>query len=63
MPRDINRIPKVLEEISKIWSQYPDLRLCQLIHGATGSDNFYLEDDVLLKKLSEFNKKTTLVSD
>lgn len=29
--RDPERIPKILNEIEKIWQQYPDLRLGQLI--------------------------------
>ena len=29
--RNPDRIPKILNEIQKIWQQYPDLRLGQLI--------------------------------
>lgn len=29
--RDPERIPKILNEIEKIWQQYPDLRLGQLV--------------------------------
>ena len=29
--RNPERIPKILNEIEKIWQQYPDLRLGQLI--------------------------------
>lgn len=51
--RDPTRIPVVLEEIRKAWSQSPDLRLCQLLSnvartsGWDDNDLFYLEDDQL----------------
>lgn len=48
--RDPKRIPKVLKEIEKSWSKYPDLRFCQWLHFITKLDDpFYLEDDELIK--------------
>ena len=51
--RDINRIDKVLDEISKIWKANPDLRLGQLILNITDNPNilYYVEDDELVKAL------------
>ena len=56
--RDPNRIKPMLELIEKIWTKYPDLRLCQLIEncippkGATHCI-YYVEDDILKEKLEE----------
>ena len=63
--RDANRIPKVLAELHKIWAQFPDLRLGQLIDNATAIaadsgvnlDLFYVEDEKLLDLLREFEKR------
>ena len=51
--RDVNRIDKVLDEISKIWKANPDLRLGQLILNITDNPNilYYVEDDELVKAL------------
>ena len=51
--RDPNRIPIILDEIRKIWEQYPDFRLGQLISNVF-SDPFYVEDDDLVRALKEF---------
>lgn len=51
--RDPNRIPIILDEIRKIWEQYPDFRLGQLISNVF-SDPFYVEDDDLVQALKEF---------
>ena len=51
--RDPARIPLILDAVRKAWEKNPDLRLGQLIMGATpaGKDTFSLEDDVLLQEL------------
>jgi uncharacterized protein YihD (DUF1040 family) len=53
--RDPERIPKILEEVEKIWMQNPDLRLGQLINnlGKDGSI-YYLEDEALMKRMRRF---------
>ena len=50
--RDSDRIDKILETIREIWKKYPDLRLTQLIGNCfPAGDNYYREDDELLKRL------------
>ena len=51
--RNPERIDKVLAEISKIWHQYPDLRLGQLIQNVW-SDPYYVEDDMLIESLEDY---------
>lgn len=55
--RDIERIDKILQEISEVWKRYPDLRFTQLIvnvMSARGSDLYYMEDERFIKILKEF---------
>lgn len=55
--RDIERIDKILQEISEVWKRYPDLRFTQLIvnvMSARGSDLYYMEDEKFIKILKEF---------
>ncbi len=56
-PRDPARISTVLTEVEKIWKENPDLRLGQLIVILTKSDPFYVEDDVVLKRIKEFRNE------
>jgi uncharacterized protein YihD (DUF1040 family) len=52
--RDPKRIDEVLELIRQIWKEKPDLRLTQLILNARDKyDPYYMEDDVLVKRLRE----------
>jgi len=57
--RDPARIPQILDLIEEIWTDHPDLRLCQLIGNcfpvsmSGSSDLYYVEDDKLAKKLKE----------
>ena len=52
--RDPARIEKVLSVIRNKWYERPDLRLGQLIVIANDNkDPFYMEDDILIKKLKE----------
>lgn len=63
--RDINRIPKTLRRLEKIWYKTPDMRLGQLMsvllgtyYRETDQDPFYPEDDIFLGVLEDyFNKK------
>lgn len=57
MPRDPDRIDRVLSLIRTAWEQYPDLRLGQLLHNVTGvhDDLFMYEDDRLIDDLEEWN--------
>lgn len=55
-PRNPDRIPRILEKLGKLWQKYPDMRLGQLLQnarGAEGTELFYLEDDVLEKRIDE----------
>lgn len=56
MPRDPERIDRVLTLIRTAWEQMPDLRLGQLLHNVTGThdDLFNYEDDQLLDDLEEW---------
>lgn len=52
--RDPARIPQVLETVYRIWGQFPDLRLAQLIENVKRyeeADIYYLEDDELVRRL------------
>lgn len=54
--RDPKRIEKVLNVIRAVWIKCPDLRLSQLLINAIGLEAgvfFYIEDEVLVKKLEE----------
>lgn len=59
--RDVNRMEGFLQEIKKIWEQYPDLRFGQMITDfeyyvkTKGiNDLYYLEEDEFLKLLEEY---------
>jgi uncharacterized protein YihD (DUF1040 family) len=58
--RDPKRISEILSLIRNVWESYPDLRLGQLIINSGPSnldtinsfeDIFYLEDEILVKRL------------
>lgn len=53
--RNPKRIPKTLKEIERLWVQYPDLRLGQLLINCyvNDTDLYYIEDEQLIKKLYE----------
>ena len=56
--RDPNRITKTLQEIQKVWEQFPDLRLGQLL--LNGTDDvilYYLEDEELVEYLKTYYEK------
>lgn len=49
--RDPKRIDGVLAAVKDLWIKYPDMRLGQLVVGATNLDDpFYIEDDELMKR-------------
>ena len=53
--RDPKRIDKVLAELKKVWSKYPDWRFMQLICNLPfESDPFHMEDEQFI----EFLKKS-----
>ena len=63
--RDPNRIPEILNEIEKIWKEYPDLRLGQLISNMSDRSPwplFYIEDDELIERLEKFYDGTRYVA-
>jgi hypothetical protein len=52
--RDKNKIPVIIDLLTKIWIQNPDMRLCQLIGNVFhGIDPYYIEDDKLEDLLRE----------
>ncbi|MDL2228525.1 hypothetical protein LJC30_06540 [Odoribacter sp. OttesenSCG-928-L07] len=60
--RDINRIRLISERLEKIWMKNPDFRLTQLIivigaPSITNPELFYLEDDIFLQRLENFETK------
>jgi hypothetical protein len=58
--RDPTRVPKVLIELGKLWSQYPDLRLGQFIINSIYPEDLYnIEDEMLLKVLEMYYVKNT----
>ncbi len=57
--RDVNRIPIVLDKLSELWKMFPDFRLCQLLTALVGQDNFYREDEELLKAIEIMKGKRT----
>ena len=59
--RDINRIPKIIKELERVWKENPDYRLGQLIVVATKPETptpsiFYIEDEELLPGLLSIGK-------
>lgn len=63
--RDKNRIPKILNELERIWRANPDFRLGQLIvAGAKPKEPcpevFYVEDEDLLNGLLKFDNRAKL---
>ncbi len=59
MARKPERIPKVIETLRKVWFQYPDLRLGQLLINVVpnGKDLFYIEEDELVELLNKYAAK------
>ncbi len=58
--RDPNRIEPILNEIRRIWTACPDLRLSQIIVNVIRSPEpcpqvFYFEDEELLKRLRAYS--------
>ena len=65
--RDKNRIPKILNELERIWKANPDIRLGQLMVIASKPENpcpsiFYIEDENLLKGLIAFENREQIQS-
>lgn len=61
--RKEERIDPTLERLGKVWKQYPDLRLGQLIlNVARDPMLYYLEDEELIKTLEEFYGITDISS-
>ena len=59
--RNQKRIPEILNELERIWKEYPDLRLGQIIMIATRPKNpcpevFYIEDDNIFEGLKLIGK-------
>ena len=51
--RDLKRIDAVLRVVARAWKKNPDMRLGQLIANASGSDPFYIEDDLMVARIQE----------
>ena len=67
--RNRNRIDMILKELSEIWYEMPDLRLCQILSNAAKLENwkqkdlFYLEDDKLLSGLKILKEKGVYIGE
>lgn len=56
--RDKERIKDILERLEKIWNEYPDLRLGQLILNVYSDPTlYYVEDDKLLSAMESLYLK------
>lgn len=58
--RDINRIDAITDKLNKIWKQYPDWRLFQLLCNIGFDfhhDWFYFEDDKLIEVLNKVEEQ------
>ena len=53
--RDFNRIDEILADIRTLWTNYPDMRLGQLLENFVFDKDtmFYQEDDVTDENLKE----------
>ena len=53
--RDFHRIDEILTDIRTLWTNYPDMRLGQLLENFVFDKDtmFYQEDDVTDEKLKE----------
>ena len=51
--RDPDRIPRICQEIQKLWAKHPDLRLGQLIMNSISpeTDPYYKEDEDLMEAI------------
>ena len=53
--RDPNRIDPFLEELGKLWKEYPDFRFGQLLKNVFGDrDPFYLEEYEFLARVKTY---------
>jgi len=60
-PRTVPAMNALIEELRSAWSEFPKMRLCQLIVNATRrSDPFYVEDDDLAAALTVLRHEAQL---
>ena len=53
--RDPDRIPEILAALGEVWSQYPDLRLGQLILNVVQDPMlYYIEDRALIERIKHY---------
>ena len=57
--RDKERINRITKQLNELWHTVPDWRLGQLLVNATNitDDMFFVEDDVIEKRLSELRER------
>jgi uncharacterized protein YihD (DUF1040 family) len=57
--REKDRINRILNNIEELWIANPDLRLMQLLMNVLelNQDPYYVEDDILEKKLKEYSNR------
>ena len=52
--RDVGRIREILAKLERVWRQYPDMRLGQLLINVCGkTDLFMIEDEEVLVRLEK----------
>jgi uncharacterized protein YihD (DUF1040 family) len=67
--RDPNRIPRIIEKLSKTWQKTPDLRLGQLVEIIYSKRHekewnlFNLEDDAFEQALEKLEKEIKYIYD
>lgn len=54
---DPERRRELLDAFEAYWIAHPNWRFCQLVFGITRGDPFYVEDDVVLRKLKEWKRE------
>ena len=58
MARDPDRIAVICGKLARLWAKYPDMRffqlMAELIPAPFPQDPYYVEDDVVLKRIQAF---------
>ena len=61
--RDPKRIRPLLDRLEAVWTQYPDIRLGQMLIVASPNDLFSVEDDRLIVRIAQLASLIALMED
>ena len=61
--RDPKRIRPLLDRLEAVWTQYPDIRLGQMVVVASPADVFSVEDDRLIVRIEQLAALIALTGD